>query len=243
MPISNSWKNIWEKSSPNKEAKYIKRETAYTEVFNKYFKAKDRVLEAGSGLGRYCFYFAKRGINIYGIEIDKKSLNRAIKYKNDHKLDIDFREGDIRKLPYKSNFFDGLISIGVIEHFYKEKEVQKVFKETHRVLKHGGYAFFSVPNPYALTFWLPKITRKERVFHKAVFIKDIKKYCKDVKLDIVSIKYRDFVHPLYALNVWFTKKDNDDKYNKYKKIFKNGENIKFLNTFCAGIHLIVRKPK
>jgi ubiquinone/menaquinone biosynthesis C-methylase UbiE len=57
--------------------------------------------------------------------------------------DVPFHQGDIRKLPYTDKTFDGLISLGVIEHFLDGQD--QMLREAARVIKPGGHIFVSVP--------------------------------------------------------------------------------------------------
>ena len=52
-------------------------------------------------------------------------------------------EADVRKLPFKENFFDGYWSLGVIEHFYEG--YNEIAQEMQRVIKPGGYLFLTFP--------------------------------------------------------------------------------------------------
>ena len=53
--------------------------------------------------------------------------------------------GDIRKLPYPSNYFEYIYTMGTIEHIPRPIEAMK---EIYRVLKPGGRAVVGVPNKY-----------------------------------------------------------------------------------------------
>ena len=58
------------------------------------------------------------------------------------KPDVD---ADIRKLPFDNNVADEVLSVHVIEHFYKW-EVQDVLKEWRRVLKPDGVIVIECPD-------------------------------------------------------------------------------------------------
>ena len=237
----NSWKKIWQNDTIQKELDAIKREDAYSEIFLNVFKKGNKILEAGSGLGRYCFYLESQGMECHGIEIDPEAVRRSQEYVKKKHLNSNIVNGDVRNLPFPDGFFEGYISLGVIEHFYSNEDINKVFSESYRVLKRNGYAFFSVPNPYSITFWLPRIFAKEKVFHQKIYMPNLKLFAKKHNFRIVSLKFRDFVHPFYTLNLWLTKKDNDKKYHIFKKIFCKFENIPIINYLCSGIHLMVQK--
>ena len=53
--------------------------------------------------------------------------------------------GDVRDLPFADESFDGIYSMGTIEHF---DETERAVAEMARVLKQGGRAIIGVPNRY-----------------------------------------------------------------------------------------------
>ena len=115
--------NIWDKKFYGKEEEYRK------EIFRiphqdlpkfvkllRYIKAK-RILDLGCGTGRHVIALAKRGFEVYGIDIAKNALNLARERLKEKNLKAKLKIGDIyKKLPFKNNFFDGLISTKTIHH-------------------------------------------------------------------------------------------------------------------------------
>ena len=78
---------------------------------------------------------------IIAIDVLKASVDWAKKhYKKNKKLQFEF--GDAHKLKYKTNSFDAVFALEVLEHVF---EPIKVLKEIKRVLKKNGYAIFLVP--------------------------------------------------------------------------------------------------
>ncbi len=97
------------------------------------------IIEGGCGLGVNVFSLAKLGYNVIGIDNAKLTIENI---KNAYpQLNIDY--GDVRKLPFQSNFFSGYWSLGVIEHFFKG--YSQIILEIKRVLKPKGYLFLTVP--------------------------------------------------------------------------------------------------
>lgn len=102
-------------------------------------KAGETVLDLGSGAGFDCFIAAEKvGINGHVIGVDmtpemiSKARANALKggFEN-----VDFRFGEIEKLPVDNNSVDVVISNCVIN---LSPDKQEVFNETFRVLKPGG---------------------------------------------------------------------------------------------------------
>ena len=107
-------------------------------------KEGDVVLDLGSGAGFDCFLASKKtGAigKVIGVDITQEMIDRAkqnaIKFKYEN---IEFRLGDIEKLPVENDSIDVIISNCVIN---LAPDKSKVFKEAYRVLKKGGKAYVS----------------------------------------------------------------------------------------------------
>lgn len=107
-------------------------------------KEGDVVLDLGSGAGFDCFLAAKKiGENgrVIGVDMSEEMIKKAktnaekYGYKN-----VEFRLGDIEKLPVKDNSIDVVISNCVVN---LAPNKSKVFKEAHRTLKKGGRMYLS----------------------------------------------------------------------------------------------------
>lgn len=97
------------------------------------------VLDLGSGAGFDCFLAArkvgKKG-KVIGVDMTpqmiKKAKENAKKYNYDN---VEFKLGEIEKLPIENTSVDVIISNCVIN---LSPDKSKVFKESYRVLKNGG---------------------------------------------------------------------------------------------------------
>jgi len=108
-----------------------------------------KFLEAGCGLGQWCFYVSKIGHRAVGVDIAKdiiKNLNEFISGKNEYQ-NIKFIVDDLTHSKLESNQFDFIVSLGVIEHF---PDSAPMLNELYRLLKPNGKIFISVPNIFAL---------------------------------------------------------------------------------------------
>ena len=126
-------------------------------------KTGDTVIDLGSGAGNDCF--VARSIvgetgSLIGIDMTEEMIEKAranaakMGYKN-----VEFRLGDIEKLPVEDNTADVVVSNCVMNLVPDKK---KAFAETFRVIKRGGH--FSISD-IVLQGELPDDLRKEATLY------------------------------------------------------------------------------
>lgn len=102
-------------------------------------KNGETVLDLGSGAGFDCFLAASRvGSNgrVIGIDMTPEMVEKAKSNARESNVDnVDFRLGEIEKLPVDDDSIDVVISNCVIN---LSTDKPKVFKEIYRVLKKNG---------------------------------------------------------------------------------------------------------
>ena len=108
-----------------------------------FFKDENlvKILDLGCGTGRHVFCLKYHGFKVWGCD------------KSDHALDIasedtpeaQLSQCDFKSLPYPDEFFDGVISHGVIHHA-RINEIKKAISEIHRVLNMDGLVYILVPS-------------------------------------------------------------------------------------------------
>jgi len=112
----------------------------YKSIFLKYFKKEDAILEAGCGTGKYVLAFRSRGfLRVEGIEWGRGTVQEVRKIYPDLPIYV----GDATKIEKPDNYYDGYISLGVVEHLFSGPK--PFIDEAFRVTKPGGYAIFTVP--------------------------------------------------------------------------------------------------
>jgi ubiquinone/menaquinone biosynthesis C-methylase UbiE len=129
-----------------KKAIYTKKELKY---IKKLLNKKQKILDIGCGYGRFTIPLAKQRYNIQGIDITPSLIKKAKKLANKEKVNIIFKIGDMRKLPYKDNNFDAIICMwSVFIELTNKSDQLKAIKEMKRVLFDNGFALIEMPLPY-----------------------------------------------------------------------------------------------
>lgn len=107
------------------------------ERFLQYLPRGARVLDVGSGGGKFTKYIAEQrpDLHIVGIDLSKPQIARAAKHLSDYRDRVRFELGDATQLAFPDSSFDGVISYGSIKHWTSQ---DAGLAECLRVLKPGG---------------------------------------------------------------------------------------------------------
>lgn len=96
--------------------------------------------DAGCGpsahIGRYLF---DKGVGVVGVDI----ADRCIELARKHNPGMDFERGDIARLAFDAESFDGIVSYYSIIHTPK-RYMRAVFSEFYRILKPDGIVLIAV---------------------------------------------------------------------------------------------------
>ena len=131
-----------------------------------------------------------QGNKVFGIDISQFVVNAAdIKAKN-LKRRCYFKTADVRKLPYKDEMFDVVISNSTLDHFTKDNLLDALL-ELKRVLKKNGKLILTMNNKCNVNFYsVLRIGRFLRLVPYPVefyTVKEIKKVICDAGLKIEDI--------------------------------------------------------
>ena len=129
-------KSLFKTTNPTK--KYLrfqkKRGESVYLFLNKILEKMNngKLLDHGTATGLALLPWLKNDWNCHGIDPHKPSVKHA----KNQGLNVKYGYGE--KLPYKSNFFEVILSLGSFEHAY---DINKTFKEFNRTLKKNGILF------------------------------------------------------------------------------------------------------
>jgi len=110
--------------------------------YKEFFPIK-RLLDIGCGNGATAIFFAKQDYEVFGVDLSGAATEIARKWSEAEHLNIDFRQADAAKLPFKANFFDCVVSYGVLDHLEPETG-RHALDEAGRVLRTGGLFFLTL---------------------------------------------------------------------------------------------------
>jgi SAM-dependent methyltransferase len=112
-----------------------------------HLPAGGRVLDVPCGTGRHAEMLAGEGFTIAGLDISERVLRVA----REAVPGADFRQGDMRELPWPDASFDGLINLWTaFGYFETQEENERVMREFARVLAPGGVLVLDTVNQPAL---------------------------------------------------------------------------------------------
>lgn len=109
-------------------------------------KEGSSLLDLACGQGRHLIELARHGsFNLYGLDRSRYLIQRAKNVSRKLGFNINFKEGDVRKLPYATDSFDYVTILGnSFGYFEASEEDQKILREVFRVLKPDGKLLMDV---------------------------------------------------------------------------------------------------
>ncbi len=140
-----SWDNNWEKVYNNQNwGEYPPESLIRFIARNFYHKERKniRLLEVGCGPGAQIWYMSRQGFDVYGIDGSSTAISIAKKRLKEENLKANLIVGDIIKLPFEDEFFDGIIDCECLYCNNWENSI-KILSEIYRVLKKDGL-FYSL---------------------------------------------------------------------------------------------------
>jgi D-alanine-D-alanine ligase len=145
------WKRIFNSMYLKTDADVVE-DTRITEsevtLFAKLLNIKEgnTLLDMACGQGRHLLELSGRGsYNLFGLDRSRYLIQRAKNNAKKKGVSINFKEGDVRKLPYATDSFDFVTILGnSFGYFETSDEDSKILKEIFRILKPGGKLLMDV---------------------------------------------------------------------------------------------------
>src|ERR1043166_8331021 len=97
------------------------------------FFPRKKILDAGCGNGRFAYYAAKYGAEVWAIDLGPAV--EVAKSNTDSAGDIQVVQADLHNLPFAPESFDYIYSLGVLHHL---PDPEAGFRSLLRYLKPGG---------------------------------------------------------------------------------------------------------
>lgn len=137
----NFWDKLWNDNELKKTIEGGRKKNLVSKITKTYIEPgkNKRILEGGCGKGIYVYSLNQDGYDAYGVDFAPKIVSKIRKIFPDLKITC----GNVEKLEFSDDFFDGYWSLGVIEHFYDGYD--KIAMEMNRIIKPGGYLFLTFP--------------------------------------------------------------------------------------------------
>lgn len=155
---------------------------------------KNKFIEIGSGSGTLSALLQKTFPMTEAYLLD--DAKTALEYsKIINKNAIRILE-DARKTSFRSNSFDFVYSIGLVEHF-TDNSIEEILIESVRILKKDGVMFLAVPNflsPDIISIWHKYGKGSERYISK----KQLRRYMYNLDLEVVKVGNLKYVNNFFT---------------------------------------------
>jgi len=106
-----------------------------------------RVLDVGCGFGNNLLPFLDEGCLCCGVEVTRRIAQLAERILTQRGYKAQIKQGKNTSLPFADDFFDLLLSVGVLHYEKNEDGIKAGLKEYCRVLKPGGALFLTTTGP------------------------------------------------------------------------------------------------
>jgi SAM-dependent methyltransferase len=104
-----------------------------------------RVLDLACGFGRHANGMAKRGHRVTGLDFNQNYLDIAAAVAKEADLPVEWKQGDMRALPFGEEF-DAVYSYFTSFGYFSDEENEQVIEGVSRALKSGGRFLLDVMN-------------------------------------------------------------------------------------------------
>jgi 2-polyprenyl-3-methyl-5-hydroxy-6-metoxy-1,4-benzoquinol methylase len=103
------------------------------------------ILDAGCGSGWLSIEIARRGFEVFAIDLSKKQLEQAKLLSKAEQINLTLIRASLSHMPFGTAMFDSIVSSDVIEHI---PLLSVALEELSRVLRSEGNLCITTPNGY-----------------------------------------------------------------------------------------------
>lgn len=153
----------------------------HIDEFLELLPTNGKILDVGCGNGVDSINVKNKGFDVVGVDMSDKMLDIArSKYPG-----IDFRLGDMRKLDFDEDEFDGIIASCSLIHIPK-KDVPKTLEQFATFLKQGGVIYIQLQSGKSEELFIDEPFKPdERLFLNIISSDEIELLLKDAGFQIV----------------------------------------------------------
>lgn len=107
--------------------------------------ASKRILDLGCGGGQNAIALAKQGAIAIGVDQSVEQLAYARRLTEEEETRVELRHGDLAELAFqRADSVDMVIAMMSLHYV---PDINRVFRQAHRILKPNGALLFSLPHP------------------------------------------------------------------------------------------------
>lgn len=145
-----------------------------------------RTLDLGCGFGRHTLALREEGLDAFGLDLSAELLAHAASLDADGLLRGRLARGDVRRLPFRSATFDGVLMLFSSFGYFDDAGNAAVAAQVARLVRAGGVAVLDVMNPARIRATLVPESLTERgryeLHERRRLTEDGRRVVKDVTL-------------------------------------------------------------